>query len=36
MTKTMFAAALFAVIAAAKDGGDFKGDKYIKLSRADK
>lgn len=36
MTKTIIAAALFAVIAVAKDGKDFKGDKYIKLSRADK
>ena len=31
-----FAAALFAAVVAAKDGKDFKGDDYIKLSRQDK
>jgi hypothetical protein len=31
-----FALALFAVVVAAKDGQDFKGDAYIKLSRQEK
>lgn len=35
MIKT-FAAALFAAVVVAKDGKEFKGDKYIALSRQEK